>query len=102
MPMNEPKPSPTWDEYLRSASDHLRAARRAAERGAPPPAAPERPEGPIPVDREDAALRLAAGYDLLAEEVVRRMHLIDQRRPSPTRLNRQPERRPAWFIDTPA
>jgi hypothetical protein len=102
MPMSEPKPSPTWDEYLLAASDHLRAARRSAERGAAPPTPPERPEEPMPVDCEGAAQRLATGYDLLAEEVVRRMHLIEQRRPSPTRLNRQPERRPAWFIDTPA
>jgi hypothetical protein len=100
--MSEPKPSPTWDEYLAAASDHLRAARRTAERGSPPPAPPERPEGRLPLECEDAAQRLAVGYDLLAEEVVRRMNSIEQRRPSATRTNRQPERRQAWFIDTPA
>jgi hypothetical protein len=99
--MSEPKPSPTWDEYLVAASEHLRAARRTAERGAAPPAPPERPDGPMPVECEGAASRLAVGYDLLAEEVVRRMAIIEQRRPGTARVNRQHERPPAWFIDTP-
>ena len=80
--MNEPMPTPTWDEYLAAASAHLHAARRAAERGAAPPAPPARPSGPIPDERRKAARALALGYDLLAEEVVARMSIIEQRRPS--------------------
>jgi hypothetical protein len=99
--MNEPTPTPTWDEYLAAAAAHLHAARRTAERGAPPPAPPERPEGPIPDACKNAAHTLALGYDLLAEEVVARMALIEQRRPSATRLSAHREQRQPRYIDTP-
>jgi hypothetical protein len=82
--MNEPMPTPTWDEYLAAASAHLRAARTATE------------------ECRNAALTLALGYDLLAEEVVARMSVIEQRRPSTTRLHAPPGQRPPRYIDTPA
>jgi hypothetical protein len=100
--MNGPMPTPTWDEYLAAASAHLRAARRAAERGAPPPASPVRPGDPMPAECRNSALTLALGYDLLAEEVVARMSLIEQRRPAATRLHARPEQRRPRYIDTPA
>jgi hypothetical protein len=99
--MNEPTRTPTWDEYLAAASAHLHAVRRAAERGAPPPVPPARPGGPIPDECRNAAHTLALGYDLLAEEVVARMAMIEQRRPSATRLNAPPELRRPRYIDTP-
>jgi hypothetical protein len=99
--MNEPMPTPTWDEYLAAASAHLGAARRAAERGAPPPVSPARPGVPMPDECRNAALTLALGYDLLAEEVVARMAIIEQRRPSATRLNAHREQRLPRYIDTP-
>jgi hypothetical protein len=99
--MNEPTPSPTWAEYLAAASAYLSAARRTAERGAAPPAPPERPGGPIPDACRNTAHTLAIGYELLAEEVVARMSLIEQRRPSATRLNAPREQRPPRYIDTP-
>ena len=99
--MSEPMPTPTWDEYLADASAHLRAARGAAERGAPPPASPARPGVPMPDECRNAALTLALGYDLLAEEVVARMSIIEQRRPSATRLNARPEQQRPRYIDTP-
>jgi hypothetical protein len=99
--MNEPMPTPTWDEYLAAASAHLGAARRA-EVGAPPPASPARPGVPMPDECRNAALTLALGYDLLAEEVVARMSVIEQRRPSTTRLHAPPGQRPPRYIDTPA
>jgi hypothetical protein len=101
MPMTEPTPTPTWDEYLAAASAHLHAARRTAERGAAPPAPPERPGGPIPDECRHAAQVLALGYDLLAEEVIARMAIIEQRRPSATRLNAHREQRLPRYIDTP-
>ncbi len=76
-------------------------ARRAAERGAPPPVPPARPGGPIPAECANAAHTLALGYDLLAEEVVARMSVIEQRRPSATRLNARREQRQPRYIDTP-
>jgi hypothetical protein len=99
--MNEPMPTPTWDEYLAAASAHLRAARTATERGAPPPVPPARPRVPMPDECRHAARTLALGYDLLAEEVVARMSMIEQRRPSATRLNARPAQRPPRYIDTP-
>ncbi len=99
--MNEPMPTPTWDEYLAAASAHLHAARRTAERGAAPPAPPARPSGPIPDECRKAAHALALGYDLLAEEVVARMSIIEQRRPSATRLHPPREQRTPRYIDTP-
>jgi hypothetical protein len=45
---------------------------------------------------------LTLGYDVLVEEVVARMSMIEQRRPSATRLNAQRERRLPSYIDTPA
>jgi hypothetical protein len=97
--MSEPTPTPTWDEYLAAASAHLQAARRTAERGASPPAPPDRPDGPVPDACRHAAHVLALGYDLLAEEVVARMAVIEQRRPSTMRLHR--EQRVPRYIDTP-
>lgn len=44
---------------------------------------------------------LALGYDLLAEEVVARMSIIEQRRPSATRLHPPREQRTPRYIDTP-
>ena len=44
---------------------------------------------------------LALGYDLLAEEVIARMAIIEQRRPSATRLNAHREQRLPRYIDTP-
>jgi hypothetical protein len=99
--MNEPMPTPTWDEYLAAASAHLGAARRAAERGAPPPVSPARPGVPMPDECRNAALTLALGYDLLAEEVVARMSIIEQRRPSATRVHARAEQRRPRYIDTP-
>ena len=99
--MTEPTPTPTWDEYLAAASAHLHAARRTAERGARPPVPPERPDGPLPEECRSAAHALALGYDLLAEEVVARMSMIEQRRPSATRLNAHREQRLPRYIDTP-
>jgi hypothetical protein len=99
--MNEPTPTPTWDEYLAAASAHLHAARRTAERGAAPPAPPARPEGPMPDECRNAAHKLALRYDLLAEEVVARMSIIEQRRPSSTRPGARPEQRQPRYIDTP-
>jgi hypothetical protein len=100
--MKEQKPSPTWDEYLAEAKAYLHEARRTAERGAPPPPPPARPTDPIPDECRDAARRLAVGYDLLAEELVARMAVIEQRRPSGVRLNAPREHRQPLFIDTPA
>ncbi|MGA2307531.1 MAG: hypothetical protein ABSH29_25595 [Acidimicrobiales bacterium] len=94
-------PPPTWAEYLHAASAYLKDARRTAERGAPPPAPPARPGGPIPAECRSAALALAAGYDLLAEEVVARMSIIEQRRPSAIRLNAPREQPLPRYIDTP-
>jgi len=99
--MSEPMPTPTWDEYLAAASAHLRAARRTAERGAAPPAPPARPGGPIPDECRKAAQALALGYDLLAEEVAARMSIIEQRRPSATRLHAPRQQRVPRYIDTP-
>jgi hypothetical protein len=93
--------SPTWAEYLAGASAHLAAARRSAEVGAPPPAPPERPHGPVPEDRRAEAQRLAAGYDQLATEVVTRLSIIEERRLSTVRRNPHQEPRPARYIDTP-
>jgi hypothetical protein len=56
----------------------------------------------MPEECRNAAHTLALGYDLLAEEVVARMSLIEQRRPSPARLNARPEQRQPRYIDTPA
>jgi hypothetical protein len=99
--MNEPMPSPTWAEYLTAASAYLKDARRTAERGAPPPSVPSRPDGPIPDDCRNAARMLAVGYDLLAEEVVARLSVIEQRRPGATRLNAHRAPRLPRYIDTP-
>jgi len=99
--MNKPMPSPTWDEYLAAAAAHLDEARRTSERGAPPSMPPERPDGPMPVECRSAAQSLAADYDALAEEVVARMSLIDQRRPPAVRLNAPRVQRPPRYIDTP-
>jgi hypothetical protein len=93
---------PTWDEYLAQATVHLAALRRAAELGLPAPAAPQRPQAPIPDDRRQAAQRLAVGYDQLAIEVTTRMSSIAQRRSSLSDRNPHRELRPAHFIDTPA
>jgi hypothetical protein len=92
----------TWDEYLTQATLHLAALRRAAEVGLPAPAALERPQGPMPDDRREAAARLAVGYDQLAVEVTTRMSSIEQRRSSLSDRNPHREQRPAHFIDTPA
>ena len=99
--MNEPMPTPTWDEYLAAASAHLHAVRRTAERGGAPPAPPARPAGPMPEECRPTAHTLALGYELLAEEVVARMAMIEQRRPSATRLNAAREQRVPRYIDTP-
>jgi len=99
--MNEPMPTPTWDEYLAAASAHLHAVRRTAERGGAPPAPPARPGGPMPEECRTRAHTLALGYELLAEEVVARMAMIEQRRPSATRLNAPREQRVPRYIDTP-
>ena len=93
--------SPTWDEYLAEASAHLAALRKAAEQGAAPPAPPERPEDPIPHDRQAKAQRLAVGYDQLAVEVVSMMRSIEQRRQSSARRNPHKEQGPARYVDTP-
>jgi hypothetical protein len=55
----------------------------------------------MPDECRHAARTLALGYDLLAEEVVARMSMIEQRRPSATRLNARPAQRPPRYIDTP-
>jgi hypothetical protein len=55
----------------------------------------------MPDECRNAALTLALGYDLLAEEVVARMSIIEQRRPSATRLNARPEQQRPRYIDTP-
>ena len=99
--MNEQTPTPTWDEYLAAASAHLHAARRTTERGAAPPAPPARPGGPMPDGCRQAVHTLALDYELLAEEVVARMSMIEQRRPSGTRLNARREQRVPRYIDTP-
>jgi hypothetical protein len=99
--MSEPMRTPTWDEYLAAASAHLHAVRRAAERGAAPPAPPTRPGGPMPEGCRQAAHTLALGYDLLAEEVVARMASIEQRRPSGTRVTAPRQQRVPRYIDTP-
>jgi hypothetical protein len=44
---------------------------------------------------------LAVGYDLLAEEVVARLSVIEQRRPGATRLNAHRAPRLPRYIDTP-
>jgi hypothetical protein len=94
-------PSPTWDEYLADASAHLAALRRAAERGVEPPGPLDHPVGPIPVERQAEAQRLAVGYDQLAVEVVSLMSMIEQRRFPSTRRNPHQEQGPARYIDTP-
>ena len=99
--MNEQKSSPTWDEYLAEAQAYLHEARRTSELGAPPPPPPTRPTLEIPDECRDAARRLAQGYDLLAEELVARMSVIEQRRPSTTRFNAPREQRQPLFINTP-
>ncbi len=99
--MKEQKSSPTWDEYLTEAQAYLHEVRRAAERGAPPPPPPTRPTDEIPAECRDTARRLAEGYDLLAEELVARMSVIEQRRPTTTRLNAPREQRQPLFINTP-
>jgi hypothetical protein len=53
----------------------------------------------VPDACRHAAHVLALGYDLLAEEVVARMAVIEQRRPSTMRLHR--EQRVPRYIDTP-
>jgi hypothetical protein len=98
--MSEPTATPTWDEYLAAASAHLHAARRTVERGARPPMPPDRPDGPIPDACRSAAQVLALAYELLTEEVVARMSMIEQRRPS-TRTNVHREQRLPRYIDTP-
>ena len=99
--MNEPMPTPTWDEYLAAATAHLHAARRSTERARRRRCRRPRPGVPMPDECRHAARALALGYDLLAEEVVARMSIIEQRRPSATRLNARPEQRPPRYIDTP-
>jgi hypothetical protein len=102
MPMSQSTSSPTWDEYFAEAFVHLAAVRTTIEQGAPAPAPPEHPEGPIPDERRDEAQRLALGYDQLAAEVARRMEAIAQRWPSSIRRGPHYEKSPARFIDTPA
>jgi hypothetical protein len=97
--MSEPVPSPTWDEYLAAATAHLGAVRRAAERGAAPPAPPERPVGAMPENRRDQAARLAVGYDQLAGEVMSRMSSLAQRGSSSARRSPHHEPGPARYID---
>jgi hypothetical protein len=63
---------------------------------------PDRPDGPVPDACRSTAEVLALGYDLLAEEVVARMSVIEQRRPSATRMNPHREQREPHYIDTPA
>jgi hypothetical protein len=99
--MNEQTPSPTWDEYLAEATAYLHEVRRTAERGARPPAPPARPVDPIPDGCRETARRLAAGYDLLAEELVGRMSAIERRRPSTTRLHAPRDLRLPRYINTP-
>jgi hypothetical protein len=92
-------PTPTWDEYLDAATAHLRAVRRAAERGAAPPAPLERPVGAMPENRRDQAARLAVGYDQLAGEVAYRMSSLAQRGSSSARRKPHQEPGPAHYID---
>jgi len=99
--MNTPLHTPKGDVSRAAAAGHLVAARAAAERGTPPPVPPGRPDGPLPAEYRSAAHALAAGYDLLAAEVVARMSIIEQRLPSAVRLNALRAQRPPRYIDTP-
>jgi hypothetical protein len=83
------------------ASAHLREMRRSAERGAPPPPAPDRPRGAIPDSGRAQAQRLAAGFDQLAAEVAARLSSLEQLGSSSVRRSPHQEPRPARFIDIP-
>lgn len=63
----------SWTEYLEAASMHLRAARRALERGTASPEPPGHPAGVLPEELQPQARRLALAFDQLALEVATRM-----------------------------
>jgi hypothetical protein len=53
-------------------------------------------------EHEDQAGRLALGYQLLSEELVARLSVIEQRRPSSRGRRVRSEPRVPHYIDTPA
>lgn len=71
--------SPTWAEYLAEATEQLEKLRSATQSGNPPPPALSFPPGSVPDDLLEEALRLAAQYDELADEVRTRMSEIADR-----------------------
>ena len=80
-------PSPTWDEYLANARNHINQTQQALLEGAPLSVSPAHPTEPLTEDHKKAAEQLAHQYDELVAEVLSRMIAIKSRLSTMDRWN---------------
>ena len=91
-------PSPTWDEYLEQAKEHIKQMQQVIEEeGAPLPSPPVHPTDPLPKKYNEAAKELAEQYDELVAEVLTRMAAIKDRQSTIDKWNLQESPAPLFI-----